>query len=126
MIEYIKKLLRETLRSWEAGLIAFNLQRISGLLVLLYLFLHLFVLSAIREGGEAYTARIESITSPVFKFFEWLLLFVVAFHTLNGIRILMVDFLGMTRLQKPVFWVVALITAVIMVASIPVFFTFLH
>ncbi len=126
MVEYLKKIVSETLKSWESGFIAFHLQRITGLLVLVYLFLHIGVLRAIVGGEAVYQQRIGLITSPVFKFFEWLLLFTVLFHTLNGVRILLVDFFGMVRLQKPLFWIVAALTALVLVVSIPEFFTFLY
>lgn len=126
MLNYIKKLLRESFRTFEAGLLAFNLQRITGILVLIYLFLHIGVLRAIVSGPEFYKERIEGITGPVFELLEWLLLFTVIFHTLNGLRILCVDFLGMVKLQKPLFWAVTFLVAVIMVVSIPFFFEFLH
>lgn len=126
MWEYIKKLLRESLRTFETGFIAFNLQRITGILVLLYLFAHIAVLRAIAGGEQVYTQRIEVMTNPVFRFFEWLLLFTVIFHSINGIRILCVDFLGMVKLQKPLFGAVAFIVAVVMVVSIPYFIGIAH
>ncbi|MEE8417152.1 MAG: succinate dehydrogenase, cytochrome b556 subunit, partial [candidate division Zixibacteria bacterium] len=60
------------------------LHRISGLLLLFYLFTHLWVLGSANSGSEAFNARLQSVQTPLFHFLEIGLILVIFYHMVNG------------------------------------------
>jgi len=60
--------------------------------------------------------------SPLFHVLEWALLAAVVFHMFNGLRIVAVDWFGVTRYQRMLFWVAIAASAVVVLGSIPFFF----
>ncbi|MCS7230092.1 MAG: succinate dehydrogenase, cytochrome b556 subunit [Candidatus Kryptonium sp.] len=76
----------------EAGGWAWIIHRISGIALTAYLYVHIYALSALAKGKEAFDAEMALFKKPVFKFLEWVLFAFVLAHTLNGIRIVLVDF----------------------------------
>lgn len=89
------------------GMVAWILQRITGLLIVLYLFGHLVVLSSLTLGQDKYNESVEMISGGLWILFDAGLVFVLLYHALNGIRVLLFDVgFGTTkRAQKMVFWV---------------------
>ena len=115
--------LRDFLLNRQWGMPAFGLQRLTGLGLVFYLFLHLFVLShAWRQGPAGYERLLEDFSGLPFRMAEYLLLAGVVLHGLNGIRIILVDFLGLTRRHRSILAVVTVVGVIIMLAAIPVFF----
>ncbi|UCD83990.1 MAG: succinate dehydrogenase, cytochrome b556 subunit [Deltaproteobacteria bacterium] len=91
---------------WHTGTWAWILHRLSGMALISYLVLHTWVIHHIQRGPEEFDALMEFVTSPLFKFGELGLFGVILYHTLNGIRIVLVD-LGWTvelKAQKITFW----------------------
>jgi succinate dehydrogenase / fumarate reductase cytochrome b subunit len=111
----------ETFKNWHGGMLSFVAQRITGLVLVLYLFLHLWSLSSILAGGGSFKDAMMAYETPLFRVGEWLLLVAVLFHMLNGLRIIVADWFGLTRLQRGMFWVAAVATVAICGASIPFF-----
>ncbi len=64
----------------------------SGLAVLGFLFLHILDTSLILLGAEHYDKFVRIYQSAYFRPLEVLLMLFVLFHSLNGIRILLIDF----------------------------------
>lgn len=102
-------------RNKSLGSWAFILNRITGLGLTLYLFLHLIMLGQLAKGPEAYDGFIALVRNPIFLAGELLVIAAALIHGLNGIRI------GLTSLgiagnkQKQLFiglMTVALITIV--------------
>jgi succinate dehydrogenase / fumarate reductase cytochrome b subunit len=87
-----------------AGYVAWLLNRITGLLITLYLILHIWVVHHLAHGPQSYARVMEFLSSKLFIFFELGLIGVVLFHMMNGIRIVLVDFWGGATYQKPIFW----------------------
>ena len=85
------------------GAVAWILHRLSGLALVLYLFLHVWTLGAATQGPAAFDARMAVFTSGVFAFLESLIVAVAAFHMFNGLRIILVDFARLTHWQKGMF-----------------------
>jgi succinate dehydrogenase / fumarate reductase, cytochrome b subunit len=83
---------------------AYTLHRISGLAILLYFILHIFVTGSRLGGQQAWEATMHLLETPLFKFGEFLLFIAVAYHALNGIRLVFVE-LGMLmgKPQRPIF-----------------------
>ncbi len=108
---------------------AYALHRLTGLGILAYFLMHIFVTGS-RMGGES---RWESFMgffgNPVFKMGEFLVYLAFAFHAINGIRLAIAElgyFVGRPGLpsypyqhsilrQRPFFVVVMVIAAVLMV-----------
>ena len=94
---------------WQfSGMVAWAIQRVTGLLLLFYLLLHVHTVSKLGEGPAAFDEAIATFRSPFFKLLEIALLGTVVLHALNGIRITLVDLgVGVDR-QRHLFWVVTL------------------
>lgn len=100
-------------RSRDVGMWAFALNRITAIGLVVYLFLHLVVLSTLARGPEAYDRFLEIIKSPVFIFGEWLVVAAGLYHGLNGIRIALTSFGIAVPYQRQIFYALFLITALV-------------
>src|SRR5690625_6858955 len=76
---------REGTRSWRA-------HRISGMLIFLFLLVHVLYTALVRVSPEAYNEVIGHYKTVVFGLGEVGLVAAVVFHALNGLRIILVDF----------------------------------
>jgi len=113
----------ETKLNWHAGMVSFIAQRISGVALVLYLVAHIFSLSSSQVGSEAFDKVMKGYAEGFFMHaVEWLLLVAVLFHMVNGLRIIAADWLGITHLQRGMFWVAGGLTGAIALASVVVFF----
>lgn len=84
---------------------AFWIHRITGIVVTVFLFFHIWTLSAVFRGKDAYDYAISKFDTKFGYLFQYVLLLAVAIHLLNGIRITMSDFCGLTRSQKKLLWI---------------------
>lgn len=75
----------------DTGSWAWILHRVSGIALIGYLFLHIYSVSPLSQGRAAFDAKMQSFSSPLFMFGEWFLFAFVLFHSLNGVRIVLVD-----------------------------------
>ncbi|MBI5213252.1 MAG: hypothetical protein HY957_07770 [Nitrospirae bacterium] len=89
------------------GSFAWIIQRVSGVLLALFLTLHLYFMKNIN-GPLGYQSIAGMMKNPLIKFGETILLMVAAAHTLNGIRIVLLEAGAPTRFQKPLFYLAAL------------------
>lgn len=81
-------------------------QRLSGLGLAAYVFMHLFVISysmAGGPGGQSFTDVMRFMQAPFFIVLEIILMAAVVYHALNGIRILLFDLGIGVRHQKEIF-----------------------
>ena len=77
---------REGMWSWVA-------HRISGMLIFLFLLVHVLDTALVRVSPEAYNEVIGHYKTVVFGLGEVGLVGAILFHALNGLRIILVDFL---------------------------------
>lgn len=77
---------------WHAGFFAWLLHRLAGAALAGYLILHLYVLSRLAEGPEAFDGVMNMFDHPIIRLLEIGLLGVVAYHTINGLRIVLMDY----------------------------------
>jgi succinate dehydrogenase / fumarate reductase cytochrome b subunit len=110
-------------RSSRVGGWAFALNRLTGLGLVLYLFLHLIVLSLLLRGEAGWDAFIRLARSPLFLTFDVVLIFGILYHGLNGIRVGMVGMGYGARSHRAVFWVLMTIGLAMLVTSIWLVFT---
>lgn len=105
------------------GKTAFYLQRVTGVLLLGYLLLHVHTVHMISAGPAAFDSAMETFKNPLFRLLEIGLLGVVILHALNGIRIVAIDFGIATRSQKKLFWMLAgaLGTMIFIAGALPMF-----
>ncbi|MGB7337518.1 MAG: succinate dehydrogenase, cytochrome b556 subunit [Phototrophicaceae bacterium] len=90
--------IRETLRYKGAlGQWSWVLHRLTGLGVVLFLFIHVIDTAWAVTDPVSYEKAIASYQSPLFTIGEFGLLFAVIYHALNGLRIAVMDF-------KPEWW----------------------
>ncbi len=71
----------------QIGTWAFILNRITAIGLTVYLVLHLYMLSKLVQGPEAYDAFIALAKTPVILFGELLVIAAGLIHGLNGIRV---------------------------------------
>jgi succinate dehydrogenase / fumarate reductase, cytochrome b subunit len=69
---------------------ALALHRVTGLVIVFYLYLHLGVLSMLLVGRSAWSGFLSLVTAKGFLAFEVVLIAAVLFHGLNGIRVALV------------------------------------
>jgi succinate dehydrogenase / fumarate reductase cytochrome b subunit len=91
-------------RSQYAGMLAHVIQRVTGVLLLLYLFLHVRTIHELSKGRQAFDLAVAAFNSPLFKLLEIGLLGAVILHALNGIRITLLDLGYAQARQKQLFW----------------------
>ncbi len=108
---------------------AYTLHRLSGLGILAYFIMHIFVTASRLGGPEKWDSEMASLSSPIFKFGEFLVYLAFAYHAINGIRLIIVELgymLGKpgfpsypyaysTMRQKPFLVVIMIIAAVAMI-----------
>lgn len=90
-------------RQRSLGTWAFILNRITGLGLTLYLFLHLIMLGQLARGPEAYDGFIAMVKNPVFLAGELLVVAAAFIHGLNGIRVGITSFGIASGKQKQLF-----------------------
>ncbi len=66
---------------------AFALNRLTGLALVVYLYLHLGVLSILLGGESGWSSLLSVVTSAVFLGADVVLIAVLLFHALNGVRV---------------------------------------
>ena len=90
-------------RNRNLGSWAFILNRITGLGLTLYLFLHLIMLGQLAKGPQAYDGFIALVKNPLFLIGELLVVAAALIHGLNGIRIGLTSFGIWAKYQKQLF-----------------------
>ena len=114
MKELIYNLFEDIRRNQKIGMWAWLMQRLTGVLLTLYLFAHITVISTSHRGVEAFDSLSRSIQTPAWLALDVALLIGILFHGFNGIRIVAVEFADMARAQKA--WLYAMGAIGLMVA----------
>jgi succinate dehydrogenase / fumarate reductase cytochrome b subunit len=96
----------------RTGMFAWMAHRLSGVAIVVYLAIHVWGLKALTNEA-AFNALITKYHAPIFKVGEFLLLAAVAYHAMNGLRIVLIDLLGWSPNQKKLFWTLGGVTALI-------------
>jgi succinate dehydrogenase / fumarate reductase cytochrome b subunit len=79
---------------------AWLLHRLSGLGLLAYILLHMWVLGSANSGAQAFNQRLGAVQTPLFHVLEIGLIGIIFYHMLNGAAITIVDLFGKTRVYK--------------------------
>ncbi len=105
----------------NVGTVAWLLHRLSGVALAVYLIPHFVSVNAARGGPAALDSELAGFASPLFAAAEYVLVLTVAFHLLNGLRIIAIDFLDLSRRQKLLFWLVMAGCAAVFLAASTLF-----
>ncbi len=82
---------------------AWILHRLSGLALIFYLTLHIWVINSLTYGPEAFDKVMNFLASPLFKLLEVGLWAVILYHAFNGVRVVIVDFFKGSLVHKKLF-----------------------
>ncbi len=101
---------------WKTGMLAWVLFRVTGLALVGYLAMHLMVISNLHDPNK-FDATMRFLGSWQFRILELGLFFVVLYHALNGIRVIIVDFFNGSVHQARLFWGLAALGFVLFIAG---------
>ena len=96
--EWLKNLVR------PAGLLAFLLHRLTGIGLVVYLYLHLAILFQLSRGESAWSGFLSLMHSPWILLLDGALLFGFVFHGLNGLRLFLIGWGYGLKIQRHLFW----------------------
>ncbi len=74
------------------GMLSWAFHRLTGLGVLMFLFIHIADIFVIGYGPEEFNDLLFLYNEPVFRVLEILLVGAVYYHAFNGVRIILIDF----------------------------------
>lgn len=104
---------REGMWSWVA-------HRVTGVLIFLFLFVHVLDTALVRVSPEAYNAVIGTYQTPIMGLGEAGLVVGIVFHAFNGLRIILVDFWSKgPKYQRIMLWVVVGLVILTMAGFLP-------
>ena len=101
----------------STGFISFALRRITGVALVVYLLLHMWVIGGINSGQETFNDRMEFLGSPLFRLLEIGLLAAVIYHAIDGIRLIVVHYFDVTSYQRSLFYAAFVVAAILTVAG---------
>jgi len=109
-------------REFQPGMWAWIFHKFTGWVLVGYLFTHIAVLSTATGGEVLYTNTLQGLEELlIVRVLEVGLLSVAVFHILNGVRLLFVDLGFGLENQDKSFYASLVVTAAIVVASVPTF-----
>jgi succinate dehydrogenase / fumarate reductase cytochrome b subunit len=120
IIKMIKGTANEVRLNPNVGTWSWLLHRISGLLLLVYLFMHLWVLGSANSGAAAFDLRLKTVQSPLFHFLEIGLILVIFYHMVNGIAVTVMDFADISSKHKAVVTAMVTVFAILAIVTLVV------
>ena len=116
------RFLKDFILNRHPGQQAFGIHRLTGIILALYLPIHIILHSiALIAGQEVYDRMARVIENPLGLLLEYLIVSAVIVHMLNGIRIMLIDFFPLARNHRKLFWGAAGISAIFLGISLLVF-----
>jgi len=104
-------------RKRRLGTWAYALNRLTGIGLVVYLYLHLIVLSMLAGGPASWDSFVRLARSRVFLALDVLLIAGALIHGLNGLRLTLTGFGVGVRAQKSLFAGLMAVAAVALLAS---------
>lgn len=90
--------------------------RLSGIGVLLYLFMHIVETSMVTFGPDVYNATLGLFRNLPIRLGEVLLMAALVYHSLNGLKVILLDFVpAATAWYRPLTYGVIIATVVAMI-----------
>lgn len=94
--------------------------RLTGLLLIFYLFVHLVAIGSVLTGPDGFNQMITMTASPIVRLGELGLVWVALFHTLNGLRLVVLN-VAPTVSQRSLAYAVVIVSFGVSIASVPLF-----
>ena len=117
---------RELHARTRVGWWAWALQRVTGVVLVAYLLVHIAVISTSILGVSAFDSTLSFVQHPVFEALNVALITIVLYHTFNGVRVVLFDVGIGIRRQAGGFWACVALTALgagaSFVLSVPLIF----
>ncbi len=113
---YARRTVKVSLK--ETGTFAYLMHRVTGILLTVYLFIHIGTMSLARIRGQSFEEAMAMFREPLFLLVDWLILLGVLIHGLNGIRITLFDLGIGIRRQAAVFWSLMALGGVVAVVGL--------
>jgi succinate dehydrogenase / fumarate reductase, cytochrome b subunit len=89
---------------WGAERYLYTLHRLTGLGLLAYFLMHIFVTAARASGSVAWQQSMARVQGPVFTLGEYAVFCAFAIHALNGIRLVLIELgFGVGKPIEPVY-----------------------
>ncbi len=118
---------------------AYTLQRLTGIGIITYMLIHIFVTGVKIQGKGAWDSIMATVANPAMHFGEYLVMLAIVIHALNGFRLVWVE-LGIS-LGQPIknvypyqtcldrnrvfFWIMAVLIVAMAALGTAEFFKFL-
>jgi len=120
-LKYIFKGTMEELKlNPNIGTLSWLLHRITGLMLLVYLFLHMWVLGSANISPAAFDKRLGMVQTPLFHFLEVGLILIIFYHMVNGLTITVMDFADISRKHKTLVTISVIVFAILAMISLAV------
>ena len=104
--------LKRSIGTW-----AFAFNRWSGVLLAIYLYVHLGILTTIAFSPNAYDQFLVTANSPFGLLFDVVLVLLLLYHGFNGLRIIYAALAGRIEQQRGKFWAVVALSVVLTLYS---------
>jgi succinate dehydrogenase / fumarate reductase, cytochrome b subunit len=89
---------------WGAERYLYTLHRLTGLGLLAYFLMHIFVTSARAFGQQAWQQAMAQVAGTIFTLGEYAVFVAFAFHAVNGIRLVLIELgIGVGKPIEPVY-----------------------
>lgn len=109
-------------RRRRLGMWAYALNRITGIGLVVYLYLHLVVLSQLLGGAKSWDDFVSLARSPFFLTLDVVLIAGALIHGLNGLRVTLTGFGIGLKAHKAIFGVLMFVTvAALLVAALLIY-----
>lgn len=105
----------------QSGNWAFLLHRLTGVLLIAYLLVHIYVLTGLYDPA-AFAEEMEILTNPAVQMVEFMLFLPILFHSINGIRLVIIEWTDKgSRYQKPMIAAVYAVSVILAIAMLIIF-----
>lgn len=104
-------------RRRRLGMWAYALNRITGIGLVAYLYLHLAVLSLLLGGAGSWNIFIAVASSRYFLVFDLVLIAGALIHGLNGLRVTLTGLNAGVKMQKVLFGVLMIVAAITLIVA---------
>jgi succinate dehydrogenase / fumarate reductase cytochrome b subunit len=94
------------------GTWGYILHRLSGLALTGYILIHIYLVSGLHNR-PGWQHEMEIFRNPFLMVLEWCLFSVVIYHSLNGVRIFIIDYFNGARYQKQLLTAVLVLSVVL-------------
>lgn len=104
-------------RGRKLGMWAYVLNRITGIGLVVYLYLHLIILSQLLGGASSWDTFVSLARSPFFLTLDVVLIAGVLIHGLNGLRVALMSLGIGVKGHKTLFGALLFVTAIVLLIA---------